>query len=140
MKYLLILAGILTMLSSARAQQTLTLTPSSGTETCGSPVGPNAGIACTAQVVGGGTFYIELGPGKHTVTLTSVGTNKLTASDTRATGTIMANNGTDRLHMDFSPKDASGNTFTGKCSLVLQQKDVNGVQYWTLASGTITIQ
>lgn len=114
------------------AQQTLTLQPVD--------CGDHRIVACTTQVVEGGTFHIALGKDKHTLTLTSIGTNRLTATDPMVRGVVMADDGIDHLHADFSAKDASGATFTGSCNLTLTARSVNGVKNYTLTAGTVTIQ
>jgi hypothetical protein len=112
--------------------QTFTLSPTD--------CGDHRIIVCTTQVVGGGTFHIALGRDKHTLTLTGVGANKLTATDVMLRGVVIPYDGIDRLHADFSVKDASGNIVTGSCNLTLTARNVNGTKNYTLTAGTLTLQ
>lgn len=113
--------------------QTFTLSPAD--------CGDHRSIICTAQVVEGGTFYIELGREKHKVNLAFVGPDKLSATDYRVRGTIVSGDGTDRLIIsNLNAKDASGNVHTGSVSITLQARSVNGVKTYTLTAGTVTVQ
>lgn len=124
--------GLLAMPNFAKAEQTFNFTPTS--------CGDHRAVVCTTQIVEGGTFHVELGHTRHSIVFTSVGPNKLTATDSHVAGSVISGDGIDRLHMDFSAKDASGNTITGACYLIFQDSNVNGVKYRTLTQGTITIK
>lgn len=113
--------------------QTFTLSPAD--------CGDHRSIICTAQVVEGGSFHIELGREKHLVNLAFVGPDKLSATDYRVRGTIISGDGIDHLIIsNLNAKDAAGNVHEGTVSIILTARNVNGVKNYTLTAGTVTLQ